>query len=135
MNQAALANQVYKANIKNIFVIEDNYNISESLIDLLDVHQYKVALCTGGNQVTTTVLASEPDLILLDLDLFEGNGAEICRELRLFSNLPIILTSSKADYQQRLLAFQLGADDFIAKPFNTRELILRIKSVLKRSSA
>ena len=116
-----------------ILVIEENREIYQPLIDLLTAKGYLMSLCVRGDLAVSEVKRFKPDLLLLDTLLPVMDGLEICEHVRRFSQLPIIFTSARISTAVRIQAFKLGADDFLDKPFNMSELLLRINAVLKRS--
>lgn len=117
---------------KRILIIDDEPMILESVSYNLKQEGYEVI--TAGNGETGLKLAKTEriDLILLDLMLPGFNGLEICRELRQFSNVPIIMLTAREGEIDRVLGLELGADDYVTKPFSMRELMARIRTVLKR---
>ncbi|MGJ8691677.1 MAG: response regulator [Thalassotalea sp.] len=115
-----------------VLVVEDEIKLANLLNDYLVQADYKPWLIHEGNTVVEAVKANTPDLILLDLMLPGKDGLTICREIRAFSNVPIIMVTAKVEEIDRLLGLELGADDYICKPFSPREVIARIKSVLRR---
>ncbi len=115
-----------------ILVVEASLIIAKSLSEFLHLHGYQTKYCTSTNNTVDNILEFNPHLVLLDFTLPEVDGLRICKNIRTFSDVPIIFMSQQANRQQRLQTFSSGADDFIEKPFNSEELLLRIKSVLKR---
>ena len=117
-----------------ILVIEDEPDIRKTLEYNLSREGYDVAVC-GTLQEANKLLESSLSLLVLDLMLPDGSGLDLCREIKknsLLSNIPIIILTAKDDEVDRVVGFELGADDYVTKPFSVRELILRIKAVLKR---
>jgi two-component system response regulator BaeR len=88
----------------------------------------------NGDKVVNHVKSKAPDLVILDIMLPGMDGMTICREIRAFSNLPIIMMTARVEEVDRLVGFELGADDYICKPFSPRELVARVKAVLKRTT-
>ena len=121
-------------NTLKVLVVEDNPDIAELLCDFLRVNGFKPLVCSRGHNVISIIQTLHPNIVLLDLKLPDTTGFELCQEIRLFSDVPVIMMSGKAGYNERLESFRVGADDFVEKPFCTKELILRIDSVAKRSS-
>lgn len=121
-------------NTLKVLIIEDTPEIAELLSDSLRINGFKPLVCSRGYNVISIIQALHPQIILLDLKLPDTTGFELCREIRLFSDVPVIMMSGKASHNDRLESFRVGADDFIEKPFCTKELILRVDSVAKRSS-
>lgn len=118
---------------RQILVVEDEIRIAEILIDYLKQSGYNTQHLDAGDRVVQTVKEKAPDLILLDVMLPGKDGLTVCKEIRQFSELPIILVTAKVDELDRLLGLELGADDYICKPFSPREVVARVKAVLKRA--
>ena len=117
-----------------ILVIEDEPDIRKTLEYNLSREGYAVAVC-GTLQEAKKLLEPSLSLLVLDLMLPDGSGLDLCREIKknsLLSNIPIIILTAKDDEVDRVVGFELGADDYVTKPFSVRELILRVKAVLKR---
>lgn len=117
-----------------ILVIEDEPDIRKTLEYNLSREGYEVAVC-GTLQEAKKLLEPSLSLLVLDLMLPDGSGLDLCREIKknsLLSNIPIIILTAKDDEVDRVVGFELGADDYVTKPFSVRELILRVKAVLKR---
>ena len=117
---------------QNILVVEDERKITELLRDYLKKADFGVSSLDQGDQVVSYVKQNQPDLILLDIMLPGKNGMEVCREIRKFSNVPIIMLTARVEEIDRLLGLELGADDYICKPFSPREVVARVKAVLRR---
>ena len=117
-----------------ILVIEDEPDIRKTLEYNLSREGYEVGVC-GTLQEAKKLLEPSLSLLVLDLMLPDGSGLDLCREIKknsLLSNIPIIILTAKDDEVDRVVGFELGADDYVTKPFSVRELILRVKAVLKR---
>ncbi|TCJ19763.1 response regulator [Parasulfuritortus cantonensis] len=115
-----------------ILVVEDEEKLARLLADYLVAAGY-VADCLGdGREVVPWVKAHVPDLIVLDLMLPGRDGLDLCREIRGFSSVPIIMATARAEEIDRLLGLELGADDYICKPYSPREVVARVKAVLRR---
>ena len=115
-----------------ILIVEDEENIAEVLIAYCKQQGYATEHFNRGNGVVNFVKHNHVDLILLDLMLPEVDGITICKEIRMFSNVPIIMVTAKTEEVDRLLGLNLGADDYICKPFSPKEVIARIQAVLRR---
>lgn len=115
-----------------ILIVEDEPKIAAVLADYLRAAGYTPALLTNGRDVAPFVRSHTPQLVLLDLMLPERSGLEVCRELRTFSAVPIIIVTALVEEVDRLLGLELGADDYICKPFSPREVVARVKAVLRR---
>ena len=117
---------------KTILIVEDENKLAEVMKDFLDHAGYYSHILHNGNHVIDWVKQKKPDLMLLDLMLPGKDGLDICREVRQFSNLPIIITTAKVEEIDRLLGLELGADDYVCKPYSPREVVARIKAQLRR---
>ena len=116
-----------------ILVIDDDSNICELLKVMLTKEDYEVITADGGSEGIAKFKVYEPDLVLLDIMMPKKDGWQVCREIREISPRPIIMISSKGEVFDKVLALELGADDFIVKPFETKEVYARIKAVLRRT--
>jgi len=115
-----------------VLVVEDEPRLAALLMDYLKAAGYRVDVIADGREVIPAVRANAPDLMLLDLMLPGRDGLDICRELRGFSNLPVIMMTAKVEEIDRLLGLELGADDYICKPYSPREVVARVKAILRR---
>jgi DNA-binding response OmpR family regulator len=118
---------------KLILVIDDDRSIVELVKLYLTSEGYTVEVAHNGREGLRLFNQSQPALVLLDLMLPELDGYEVCRQIRRESNTPIIMMTAKGDDIDTIVGLELGADDYVAKPFNTRELVARIKAVLRRT--
>ena len=118
-----------------ILVVEDEPRLAGILSDYLQQAGMQPHCIGNGLEVVGWVREYRPELILLDLMLPGKGGMEICKEVRTFSNLPIIMITARVEEIDRLLGLELGADDYICKPFSPREVVARVKAVLRRSTA
>lgn len=116
-----------------ILVVEDEPKLSALLQDYLQASGYSVAILDNGNLVADYVQRHRPALVLLDLMLPGKDGLSVCRELRASSQIPVVMLTARVDEIDRLLGLELGADDYICKPFSPREVVARIKAVLRRT--
>ncbi|EAR08301.1 response regulator [Reinekea blandensis] len=117
---------------QHILVIEDEFQIAAIHRDYLNAAGYEVTCLDDGTQAVEWIRDNTPDLILLDLMLPVKDGHTICQEVRQFSNVPIIMVTAKVDEIDRLLGLEQGADDYICKPFSAREVVARVRAVLRR---
>ncbi len=115
-----------------ILVVEDETKIAEVLADYLRAAHYRAAHLASGLEVAAFVREQRPALVLLDLMLPGRSGLEVCRELRGFTDVPIIMITAMVEEIDRLLGLGLGADDYVCKPFSPREVVARVTSVLRR---
>lgn len=115
-----------------IMVVDDDKNICELLRLYLEKEGYSVILSNDGEEAIVKFSALKPDLILLDIMLPTLDGWQVCREIRKKSNVPIIMLTAKGETFDKVLGLELGADDYVVKPFDTKEIIARCKAVLRR---
>jgi len=115
-----------------VLIVEDEVATAEILADYLRREGYSPFLLTDGSHVAPWVRDHKPSLILLDLTLPGKSGLEVCKEIRSFSSVPIIMTTARVEEIDRLLGLELGADDYICKPYSPREVVARVKTVLRR---
>ena len=118
-----------------ILVVDDEPAITELLEYNLQRNGYVVVVAHDGREALRLARADHPDLIVLDLMLPELDGLEVCRELRRESSVPIIMLTARDGEVDRVVGLELGADDYVTKPFSVRELIARVKAVLRRVAA
>jgi DNA-binding response OmpR family regulator len=118
---------------KKIFIIEDEEKIREELKEFLIRYGYEVEASRNFENIVEETLKVKADLILLDINLPYFDGYYICREIRKISNIPIIVVTSRDNEMDELMSMNLGADDFVTKPYNTQILLARISSILRRT--
>ena len=118
-----------------IYIIEDDKVLRTELMKLLNSYGYECAYSDDWQNIIQLALQESPDLILLDINLPIFDGFHICREIRKQSEVPIIVVTSRSTDMDELMSMNLGADDFVTKPYNTQILIARIAALLKRSVA
>jgi two-component system, OmpR family, response regulator BaeR len=116
----------------SILIVEDEPKLAQLLVDYLSASGFATRVLDNGLDVVRTVRDAEPDLILLDLMLPGKDGIDLCRELRAFSQVPIIMVTARVEEVDRLLGLELGADDYVCKPFHPREVVARVRSQLRR---
>ncbi len=117
-----------------ILIVEDEPKLAALLGDYFRASGYEASCLADGREVVPAVKASPPDLIVLDLMLPGRDGIDICRELRTFTNIPLVMVTARVEEIDRLLGLELGADDYICKPFSPREVVARVKAVFRRVS-
>ncbi|MCC6202247.1 MAG: response regulator [Gammaproteobacteria bacterium] len=115
-----------------VLIVEDEEQLASLLADYLQHSGYRTTHIRRGDEAIAAIRAEQPDLVLLDLMLPGKNGMEICRETRSFSDVPIIMVTARVEEIDRLLGLELGCDDYICKPFSPREVVARVKAVLRR---
>ncbi len=118
---------------RTIMIVEDDREIRSLLADFLTREGYATVCAEDGAEMDRALINTRPDLIVLDLMLPGEDGLSICRRLRAQGGLPILMLTAKADDVDRIVGLEIGADDYLPKPFNPRELLARIRAVLRRS--
>ena len=118
---------------KKILIVDDDENICELLRLYLEKDGFEPIVADDGEKAVDFARKYNPALILLDIMLPKLDGWQVCREIRKFSSVPIIMLTAKGDTFDRILGLELGADDYVSKPFDAKELIARIKAVLRRT--
>lgn len=116
-----------------VLVVDDEKNIVQLARLYLNNEGYRVEAAFDGRQAIDKFRAVRPDIIILDIMLPEMDGLSVCREIRKSSNVPIIFLTARGDDVDRIVGLELGADDYVTKPFNPRELVARVKAVLRRA--
>lgn len=117
-----------------LLLVEDEHAIAEGLTISLEAEGFQVSWVNDGSQALAAFERQRPDLVLLDLMLPGLSGTEICRQLRSRSDVPIIMVTARDGEVDRVVGLELGADDYVTKPFSARELVARIRAVLRRAS-
>lgn len=120
---------------ETILIVEDEGKLAQVLADYLDQAGFETHTLADGVAVVPWVKEHQPRLILLDVMLPGKGGLDICKEIRVFSALPIIMITARVEEIDRLLGLELGADDYICKPFSPREVVARVKAVLRRGGS
>ncbi|MEE0808794.1 MAG: response regulator transcription factor [Acutalibacteraceae bacterium] len=118
---------------QKIMIVDDDANICELLRIYLEKDGFSTVTSTDGEQAIIYAKQYHPDLILLDIMMPRLDGWQVCREIRKTSSVPIIMLTAKSETFDKILGLELGADDYITKPFDTKEVVARIKAVLRRS--
>lgn len=117
---------------QKILIADDDSNISELISLYLNKEGYETAKAADGREALEMFRSFNPDLIILDIMMPEMDGYEVCREVRKTSQTPIIMLTAKGETFDKVLGLELGADDYMVKPFDTKELVARVKAVLRR---
>ncbi|MCH5315160.1 MAG: response regulator transcription factor [Eubacterium sp.] len=117
-----------------ILVVDDDKNICELLKLYLENEGYSVFVANDGQEAVNRFQAKAPELVLLDIMLPKMDGWQVCREIRKTSNAPIIMLSAKGETFDKVLGLELGADDYVTKPFDAKEVMARVKAVLRRTN-
>jgi two-component system OmpR family response regulator len=119
----------------HILVVDDDSQVRQLIGRFLRENGYRVTGVRDGREMRSTLASADVDLIILDLMLPGTSGLDLCRELRASSSLPIIMLTAKGEDTDRIVGLEVGADDYLPKPFNPRELLARIRAVLRRAAA
>ena len=117
---------------QKIIIVEDEDKIAQILVDYLAKEGFKTIVLNDGSNAVETVRASDPVFVILDLMLPGKDGLTICREVRQFSTVPILILTARVDEIDRLLGLEMGADDYVCKPFLPREVVARVRTILRR---
>ncbi|MBR3909346.1 MAG: response regulator transcription factor [Clostridia bacterium] len=116
-----------------ILIVDDDVNICELLRLYLEKEGFETIVANDGENAVSAAQKHTPDLVLLDIMLPRLDGWQVCREIRKFSEMPIIMITAKGEVFDKILGLELGADDYVTKPFDTKEIVARVKAVLRRS--
>jgi two-component system, OmpR family, alkaline phosphatase synthesis response regulator PhoP len=119
--------------VKSILVVDDERNIVDLLRLYLEKEGYGVIVAADGEEALALHARHDPDLVILDLMLPKRNGFDVCREIRRRGETPIVMLTARADDIDSIVGLELGADDYVTKPFNPRALVARVKAILRRS--
>ena len=117
----------------NILVVDDDPDIAQTLRHYLEQSGYLVSVASDGKQAIQAFHSVRPDLIVLDLMMPEMDGMEVTRTIRRHSDVPIIMLTARVDETDKLIGLEMGADDYVTKPFSPREVVARVKAVLRRT--
>ena len=118
---------------KSILVVEDEPSLAAVLCEYLSRSGFQTHIIENGLDVIDWVKLHQPDLLILDLMLPDRDGLDIYRELRTFSQVPVVMATARVDEIDRLIGLELGADDYICKPYSAREVVVRVKNILRRA--
>ena len=119
--------------MKQILVVDDEPKIAEICRDYLERAGFTVVIAGNGADALTLARTKQPDLIVLDLGLPKMDGLDVTRAVRKYSNVPIIMLTARVDESDKLIGLELGADDYVTKPFSPRELVARVRAVFRRT--
>lgn len=131
--QGALKKDETGASKTRVLVIDDEENVCELISLYFEKAGYEVVSSPDGNNAVDLIRSQKPDVLILDLMLPGVDGLEVCKEIRKLTNIPLIMLSARVDEVDRVLGLEIGADDYVTKPFSPRELLARVKAVLRRS--
>ncbi len=123
------------AGATRILMVEDEESISDPLASALEREGFAPVVATTAAEALTLARSTDPELILLDLMLPDGDGRDVCREIRVFSEVPIIMLTARGTEVDRIVGLEIGADDYVVKPFSSGELIARIRALLRRTGS
>ena len=119
--------------MNKVLIIEDEENLAKIMQDYLATENISSRIISNGIEAVDNVIKYEPDVILLDLMLPNKDGSSICKEVRQFSDVPIIMTTARIDEIDRIIGLEIGADDYVCKPYSPRELVARVKVQLRKT--
>jgi len=119
----------------HVLIVDDDAELRALLGEYLGRSGFRVSLAMDGMEMRRALDTSSPDIVVLDIMLPGEDGLVLCRDLRARSNLPVIMLTARVDELDRIIGLEMGADDYLAKPFNPRELLARLKSILRRTRA
>jgi two-component system, OmpR family, response regulator BaeR len=117
-----------------VLIVEDEKQIAEYLQKYIEIAGYQTSILNNGAQVLSTIKRHRPNLVILDIFLPQKDGISCCKDIRKFSDVPIILLSAQVREIDRIIGLQAGADDYVCKPFSAKELVLRVQAILKRAN-
>ena len=120
--------------MQRILVVEDDMQIARNLRDYLEVAGFEVTAVGDGSSALASIRGDRPDLLVLDLGLPGIDGLDVARELRRTSTVPIVMLTARGEESDRIVGLELGADDYLVKPFSPKELVARVRAVLRRTS-
>ena len=121
--------------IQKVLIADDEKHIREILKMYCEKEGFDVIEAADGAEAILKVQSEKPDILILDIMMPVMDGLEVCKQVRKMSDLPIIMLTAKDEDDDRILGLEIGADDYITKPFNSREVVARIKAVLRRAGA
>jgi two-component system phosphate regulon response regulator OmpR len=121
-------------NPSTILIVDDDRDIRSLLADYLEANGYRALAAADGTAMWKLLDESRPDLIVLDLNLPGDDGLTLCRKLRAHSTMPVIMLTARSEPLDRILGLEMGADDYLPKPFEPRELLLRLRNILRRAA-
>jgi DNA-binding response OmpR family regulator len=121
--------------MRTILVVEDEMQIARLIRDYLENAGFEVVVAGDGDAAIAGARGSKPDLVVLDLRLPARDGLDVAREIRRFSTVPIVMVTARGDEADRIVGLEIGADDYLVKPFSPKELVARVRAVLRRTDA
>lgn len=121
--------------VKQVLIVEDEPKIAQILVDVLTRENYSTSVLHDGLNAVEEIKTKQPDFVILDIMLPNKDGLSICKEVRTFSDVPIMMLTARIDEIDRLIGLDFGADDYVCKPFSAREVVARVKTILRRSNS
>ena len=118
--------------VKKVLLVDDDEKLRKLLTEYLEGYGFNILTLADGSAVPETIRAKSPDMVILDIMLPKRNGLDVLKDIRMEFTVPVIMLTAKGDDADRIVGLELGADDYLPKPFNPRELLARIKAVLRR---
>lgn len=119
--------------IGKILLVEDDRELAEITADMLRAYDYSVKIAGGCDEAYEALTKEQYALMILDINLPDGTGFEVCRELRAASRIPVIFASARGDEDDKLTGFEIGGDDYLAKPYSLKELLARVRALMRRT--
>lgn len=119
--------------LQTLLIVDDDHGIRKELAKFMQQHGYDILTAADGEQMLAVLEETTPDLIILDIMLPGEDGLSLCRRLRGTSDVPIVMLTAISEDVERILGLEMGADDYLSKPFNPRELLARVRAILRRS--
>jgi DNA-binding response OmpR family regulator len=120
---------------RTVLLVEDEESITVPLSEALEREGFDASIASTAAEALSLAREVDPDLVLLDVGLPDGSGLDVCRELRRESHVPIIMVTARGDEADRIVGLELGADDYVTKPFSAREVVARMRAVLRRAES
>lgn len=118
--------------MKHIFVVDDEREIRELIVKYLETEGYRTTSFSSGTSMVTEIERLQPDLMVMDIMMPGIDGLQLCRDIRVISDVPIVFVSARGEEIDRIIGLEMGADDYLSKPFSPRELLVRIKNIFRR---
>lgn len=118
---------------KHVMIVEDEPKIAQILVDFLHTEGFQTSVLHDGLEAVETIKNNQPDFVILDIMLPNKDGLSICKEVRQFSDVPVLMLTARVDEIDRLVGLGFGADDYVCKPFSPREVVARVQTILRRT--
>ena len=118
---------------KQVLIVEDEPKIAQILVDFLTLEGFRTSILHDGAEAVETIRSTQPDFVILDIMLPNKDGLSICKEIRQFSDVPVLMLTARVDEIDRLVGLGFGADDYVCKPFSAREVVARVQTILRRT--